>query len=84
MKVLANDGISQSGVDALEAAGFEVITTACNSSFKILKSSNCKSVFSALAIKSFKNCPRFENAVILWFKSINGLVELYSGLNFTP
>ncbi|PHQ30464.1 D-2-hydroxyacid dehydrogenase [Leeuwenhoekiella nanhaiensis] len=27
MKVLANDGISQSGVDALEAAGFEVITT---------------------------------------------------------
>ena len=27
MKVLANDGISQSGVDALKAAGFEVITT---------------------------------------------------------
>ena len=27
MKVLANDGISQTGVDALEAAGFEVITT---------------------------------------------------------
>ncbi len=27
MKVLANDGISQSGVDALEAAGFEVNTT---------------------------------------------------------
>ncbi len=27
MKVLANDGISQSGVDALEANGFEVITT---------------------------------------------------------
>ncbi len=27
MKVLANDGISQSGIDALEAAGFEVITT---------------------------------------------------------
>ena len=27
MKVLANDGVSQSGVDALEAAGFEVLTT---------------------------------------------------------
>lgn len=27
MKVLANDGISQSGVDALEAAGFDVNTT---------------------------------------------------------
>lgn len=27
MKVLANDGISQSGVNALEAGGFEVITT---------------------------------------------------------
>jgi len=27
MKVLANDGISKSGVEALEAAGFEVITT---------------------------------------------------------
>ncbi|MBT8262378.1 MAG: 3-phosphoglycerate dehydrogenase [Bacteroidia bacterium] len=27
MKVLANDGISQSGINALEAAGFEVITT---------------------------------------------------------
>ena len=27
MKVLANDGISQSGIDALEQAGFEVITT---------------------------------------------------------
>jgi len=27
MKVLANDGISKSGINALEAAGFEVITT---------------------------------------------------------
>lgn len=27
MKILANDGISQSGIDALEEAGFEVITT---------------------------------------------------------
>ena len=27
MKVLANDGISQSGINALEAAGFEAITT---------------------------------------------------------
>lgn len=27
MKVLANDGISESGIDALEAAGFEVSTT---------------------------------------------------------
>jgi len=27
MKVLANDGVSQTGVEALEAAGFEVITT---------------------------------------------------------
>lgn len=27
MKILANDGISQSGVEALETAGFEVITT---------------------------------------------------------
>ncbi|MGB5943145.1 MAG: D-2-hydroxyacid dehydrogenase [Leeuwenhoekiella sp.] len=27
MKILANDGISQTGIDALEAAGFEVITT---------------------------------------------------------
>ncbi|WAC02358.1 D-2-hydroxyacid dehydrogenase [Lacinutrix neustonica] len=27
MKVLANDGVSQSGINALEAAGFEVITT---------------------------------------------------------
>ncbi|TVZ51055.1 D-2-hydroxyacid dehydrogenase [Dokdonia sp. Hel_I_53] len=27
MKVLANDGISQTGIDSLEAAGFEVITT---------------------------------------------------------
>jgi D-3-phosphoglycerate dehydrogenase len=27
MKVLANDGISQSGIDALEQGGFEVITT---------------------------------------------------------
>ncbi|MCB0464205.1 MAG: 3-phosphoglycerate dehydrogenase, partial [Aequorivita sp.] len=27
MKILANDGISQSGIDALEAAGIEVITT---------------------------------------------------------
>ena len=26
-KILANDGISQSGVNALEAAGYEVITT---------------------------------------------------------
>ena len=27
MKVLANDGISKSGINALEDAGFEVITT---------------------------------------------------------
>ncbi|WP_299116653.1 D-2-hydroxyacid dehydrogenase [uncultured Winogradskyella sp.] len=27
MKVLANDGVSQSGIDALETAGFEVLTT---------------------------------------------------------
>jgi D-3-phosphoglycerate dehydrogenase len=27
MKVLANDGVSQSGIDALEKAGFQVITT---------------------------------------------------------
>jgi D-3-phosphoglycerate dehydrogenase len=27
MKILANDGISQSGIDALESAGFEVMTT---------------------------------------------------------
>ena len=27
MKVLANDGISKSGIDALEKGGFEVITT---------------------------------------------------------
>jgi len=27
MKILANDGIPESGIDALEAAGFEVITT---------------------------------------------------------
>ena len=27
MKILANDGISQSGIDALENAGFEVSTT---------------------------------------------------------
>ena len=27
MKVLANDGVSKSGIDALEAAGFEVLTT---------------------------------------------------------
>ena len=27
MKVLANDGVSQSGIDALEAAGIEVITS---------------------------------------------------------
>lgn len=27
MKVLANDGVSQNGIDALEKAGFEVITT---------------------------------------------------------
>ena len=27
MKVLANDGVSQTGIEALEAAGFEVITT---------------------------------------------------------
>ena len=27
MKVLANDGVSKSGIEALEAAGFEVITT---------------------------------------------------------
>lgn len=27
MKVLANDGVSQSGINALEASGFEVITT---------------------------------------------------------
>ena len=27
MKVLANDGISKSGIDALEQAGYEVITT---------------------------------------------------------
>ncbi len=27
MKVLANDGVSQTGIDALEKAGFEVITT---------------------------------------------------------
>lgn len=27
MKVLANDGVSQSGIDALEYAGFEVLTT---------------------------------------------------------
>ncbi len=27
MKILANDGISKSGIDTLEAAGFEVITT---------------------------------------------------------
>ena len=27
MKVLANDGISQSGIDALEQSGFEVMTT---------------------------------------------------------
>jgi len=27
MKILANDGVSQSGIDALEKAGFEVITT---------------------------------------------------------
>ena len=27
MKILANDGISQSGITALEKAGFEVLTT---------------------------------------------------------
>ena len=27
MKVLANDGVSQSGIDHLESNGFEVITT---------------------------------------------------------
>ena len=27
MKVLANDGISTSGIDALKQAGFEVLTT---------------------------------------------------------
>ena len=27
MKILANDGISQSGIDALQNGGFEVITT---------------------------------------------------------
>ena len=27
MKILANDGISQSGIDDLTAAGFEVLTT---------------------------------------------------------
>ncbi len=27
MKILANDGMSQSGIDALEEKGFEVITT---------------------------------------------------------
>ena len=27
MKVLANDGISKSGIEALESAGFEVSTT---------------------------------------------------------
>ena len=27
MKVLANDGVSQSGISALESAGYEVITT---------------------------------------------------------
>ena len=27
MKILANDGISQSGVEALEKGGFEIITT---------------------------------------------------------
>ena len=27
MKILANDGISQSGIDMLTEAGFEVITT---------------------------------------------------------
>ena len=27
MKVLANDGISKSGIEALEAGGFEVLTT---------------------------------------------------------
>ena len=27
MKVLANDGVSQSGIDALEKGGYEVITT---------------------------------------------------------
>ena len=27
MKVLANDGISKSGIEALEAAGIEIITT---------------------------------------------------------
>ena len=27
MKILANDGISQSGIDALEKGGFEVIIT---------------------------------------------------------
>ncbi len=27
MKVLANDGISQSGIEALEASGYEVLTT---------------------------------------------------------
>ena len=26
MKILANDGIAKSGIDALEASGFEVIT----------------------------------------------------------
>ena len=27
MKVLANDGVSQSGISALESAGYEVLTT---------------------------------------------------------
>ena len=27
MKILANDGISQSGIEALQSNGFEVITT---------------------------------------------------------
>ena len=27
MKVLANDGVSKSGIESLEASGFEVITT---------------------------------------------------------
>jgi D-3-phosphoglycerate dehydrogenase len=50
MKILANDGISQSGIDALEKGGFEVITTkvAQNQLEKYINESN----IDALLVKS--------------------------------
>ena len=70
-KVLANDGISQSGIDTLEAAGFEVITqkVAQEQLANVINEKN----INVLLVRSCH-----FNASIDQFKAINSMTKIKS------